>query len=160
MNAWTCTQNRLGQLLFESEDPDKLDRSIQPIYAQLQGTRIDNKVNSFMDHVWDGFYTGQIRMSRFPIIMYLPQGAVYDIVYTGSPPKKQLYSLVSQQTDVELIVRIAYPGAESRQILKDGKRVDMNQWDESIRMYGEITRSHCGENRYIGVKNILEFYLT
>jgi len=59
-----------------------------------------------------------------------------------------------------MIVRIAYPGAESRQILKDGKRVDMNQWDESIRMYGEITRSHCGENRYIGVKNILEFYLT
>jgi len=96
MNAWTCTQNRLGQLLFESEDPDKLDRSLQPIYAQLQGTRIDNKVNSFMDHVWDGFYTGQIRMSRFPIIMYLPQGAVYDIVYTGSPPKKQFYSLVSQ----------------------------------------------------------------
>jgi hypothetical protein len=59
-----------------------------------------------------------------------------------------------------MIVRIAYPGAESRQILKDGKRVDMNQWDESIRMYGEVTRSFCGENRYIGVKNILEFYLT
>lgn len=27
-------------------------------------------------------------------------------------------------------------------------------------MYGEITSSFCGENRYIGVKNILEFYLT
>jgi hypothetical protein len=36
----------------------------------------------------------------------------------------------------------------------------MNQWDEAIRGYGEITRSFCGENRYIGVKNILEFYLT
>jgi hypothetical protein len=59
-----------------------------------------------------------------------------------------------------LIVRIAYPGAESRQILKDGKRVDMNQWDEIERGYGSIKRSFCGENRYIGVKNILEFYLT
>jgi hypothetical protein len=58
MNAWTCQQNRLGLLLFESEDSDTLDRSLQPIYAQLQGTRIDNKINSFMDHVWDGFYTG------------------------------------------------------------------------------------------------------
>jgi len=96
MNAWTCQQTRLGQLLFESEDVDTLDRSIQPIYAQMQGTRIDNKVNSFMDHVWDGFYTGQTRLSRFPIIVYLPQGAVYDIVYTGSPPKKQFYTLVSQ----------------------------------------------------------------
>jgi len=66
----------------------------------------------------------------------------------------------SQDNSTELIVRIAYPGAESRQILKDGKRVDMNQWDESTRGYGEITRSFCGENRYIGVKNILEFYLT
>jgi hypothetical protein len=36
----------------------------------------------------------------------------------------------------------------------------MNQWDENERGYGPITRSFCGENRYIGVKNILEFYLT
>jgi hypothetical protein len=27
-------------------------------------------------------------------------------------------------------------------------------------MYGPITQSFCGENRYIGVKNILEFYLS
>jgi hypothetical protein len=26
-------------------------------------------------------------------------------------------------------------------------------------MYGPITQAFCGENRYIGVKNILEFYL-
>lgn len=26
-------------------------------------------------------------------------------------------------------------------------------------MYGPITQSYCGENRYIGVKNIFEFYL-
>lgn len=113
-----------------------------------------------MDHVWDGFYTGQTRLTRFPIMLYLPEGAVYDIVYTGSPPKKQKYWLNSQEDSVEMIVRIAYPGAESRQILKDGKRVDMNQWDEVTRGYGAIQRRFCGENRYIGVKNILEFYMT
>jgi len=59
-----------------------------------------------------------------------------------------------------MVVRIAYPSAESRQILKDGKRVDMNQWDEAIKGYGEVQGRFCGENRYIGVKNILEFYLT
>lgn len=59
-----------------------------------------------------------------------------------------------------MIVRIAYPGAESRQILKDGRRVDMNQWDEKAQTYGEVQRRFCGENRFIGVKNILEFYLT
>lgn len=26
-------------------------------------------------------------------------------------------------------------------------------------MYGEVTGAFCGENRYVGVKNILEFYL-
>lgn len=36
----------------------------------------------------------------------------------------------------------------------------MNQWDEIEKMYGSIKQSFCGENRYIGVKNILEFYLT
>lgn len=137
-NLWTCKQKRLGILVFESEDVDTLDRSVQPVYARLQGSRFDSKVNSFMDHVWDGFYTGQTRLTRFPIMLYLPEGAVYDIVYTGSPPKKQKYWLNSQEDSVEMIVRIAYPGAESRQILKDGKRVDMNQWDEVTRGYGAI----------------------
>lgn len=36
----------------------------------------------------------------------------------------------------------------------------MNQWDEAERGYGPIKGKFCGENRYIGVKNILEFYLT
>lgn len=141
----------MGILKFDSEDSDTLDRSVQPVYSRLQGSDMNNKVNSFMDHVWDGFYTGQTRLTRFPILVYLPQGAIYDIVYTGTPPKKMKYTLTSQDPTVEMVVRIAYPSAESRQVLKDGIRVDMNQWDESIRMYGEVTGKYCGENRYIGV---------
>jgi hypothetical protein len=39
-----------------------------------------------------------------------------------------------------MTIRIAYPSAESRKILKNGAVVDMNQWDETISppMYGEI----------------------
>jgi len=101
---------------------------------------MNNKVNSFMDHVWDGFYQGQIRHSRFPIIVYAPpksfrnpDGAIYDIVYTGSPAKKMKYYLKSQSGDLAMTVRIAYPSAESRQIIKDGKTIDMNKWDEDLR---------------------------
>lgn len=37
----------------------------------------------------------------------------------------------------------------------------MNPWDEKIRGYGPVEGDKgCGENRYIGVKNILEFYIT
>lgn len=49
----------MGILIFESEDDDTLDRSVQPVYASMSDLSINNKVNSFMDHVWDGFYTGQ-----------------------------------------------------------------------------------------------------
>ena len=28
-----------------------------------------HKINSMMDHVWDGFYTGQTRLSRFPAMI-------------------------------------------------------------------------------------------
>jgi len=58
MNLWTCQNDHLGGLMFESEDVDKFDRSMQPIYGRLKGTKMNNKVNSFMDHVWDGFYQG------------------------------------------------------------------------------------------------------
>lgn len=95
MNAWTCEQEKLGILLFESEDSDQLDRSMQPIYSAMQGTEMSNKINSFMDHVWDGFYTGQTRQSRFPALVYAPKGSVYDLTFTGSPAKKMKFKLIS-----------------------------------------------------------------
>lgn len=89
-----------------------------------------NKINSFMDHVWDGFYTGQVRLSRFPVLVYAPKKAVYDLKYTGTPAKQQRFTLYSQDETLGMTVRIAYPSAESRQIVKDGKRVNMNEWDK------------------------------
>jgi hypothetical protein len=58
------------------------------------------------------------------------------------------------------MVRIHYPTAQSYTVLKNGKIIEFNMWDENYRMYGKINARFCGENRYIGVKNILEFYLT
>jgi hypothetical protein len=57
MNGYACTARSLGLLLFESGDDDKYSRSMQPIYVRKQGTAMNNKLNSFMDHAWDGFYT-------------------------------------------------------------------------------------------------------
>jgi len=57
-NAWLCDNKELGILLFESEDDDKWDRSMQPIYIRQEEKKSSNKLNSYMDHVWDGFYTG------------------------------------------------------------------------------------------------------
>lgn len=65
-NAWSCSNQNIGVLLFESLDGDTWDRSVQPIYITEDGGAYSNKLNSMMDHVWDGFYTGQTRLSRFP----------------------------------------------------------------------------------------------
>jgi len=57
-NAWHCDSEFINNLLFESLDGDTSDRSVQPVYIESEETGSRNKLNSFMDHVWDGFYTG------------------------------------------------------------------------------------------------------
>jgi hypothetical protein len=79
---------------------------------------------------------------------------------TGTPPKNIRFKLISEDPSASMMVRIAYPSADSRQVLLNGVRVPMNEWDDRIRNYGELKFTTCGENRYIGIKNILEFYLT
>lgn len=56
---------------------------------------MSNKANSFMDHVWDGFYSGQLRLSRFPIIVNAIDKSEYDFIFTGTPAKKMKFKLVS-----------------------------------------------------------------
>lgn len=38
MNAYICHSNTLGIMQFESEDADKVDRGMQPIFIGLNGT--------------------------------------------------------------------------------------------------------------------------
>jgi len=165
-NLYVCETQDLGLLVFESLDADSFDRGMQPVYVQMQGTNLtdgvgmNNELNSFRDNVWDGFYTGQKRASRFPSIVYAPQGSVYNITFTGSPAKKMRFELRTDDSTAGMTVRIAYPSAMSRKVTKNGVLVDMNPWSEAERGYSSIQQTHCGENRYIGVKNILEFYIT
>jgi len=70
-----------------------------------------NKINAQMDHVWDGFYTGQVRLSRFPAIVDAVPKSIYDITYTGTPPKKQLFKLIADSEKAGMTVRIAYASA-------------------------------------------------
>jgi hypothetical protein len=48
---------QVTQLVWESLDEDTEDRSVQPIII-TNSDGYKNVVNSFMDHMWDGFYTG------------------------------------------------------------------------------------------------------
>ena len=77
----------LDILMFENNEGSESSyhRSIQPVVLSgkvnthkgpfyddaIEWTDLGsaNALNSFMDHVWDGFYTGQTRRSRFPALV-------------------------------------------------------------------------------------------
>jgi hypothetical protein len=92
---------------------------------------MSNKVNAAMDHIWDGFYTGQVRMSRFGSIIEASSGSVYDMNFTGTPAKKMIFTMSGMSTDMGATLRIFYPSAESRSIAKGGSVVEMNQWNDA-----------------------------
>lgn len=110
-----------------------------------------------MDHTWDGFYTGQIRQSRFPSLIHT--GVNYNVSYTGTPPIKQRYKLIAENGGVTVTIKYTKPGAY---VINDesGNLVQSNGWDDTVKSLGVVKGIKCGENRYLGVDNILEFYLT
>jgi len=138
-----------------------MDRSMQPIYIQKAGTNTNNKMNAFMDHCWDGFYTCQKRLQRFVGLMEASKGTVTTLEYTGTPPKSQRFTLEKRGEEVlGSTIRIHFPAAMARSLVKGGKIVNYNPWNDILRYYGPIQQRYCGENRYIGVQNWMEFYIT
>jgi len=89
--GYLCQDTSLALLTFESLDDDSLDRSIQPIYILNEETDFKNTLNSMMDHQWDGFYTSQKRVARFPGI--LTTGQDYTLEITSTPPKNMRFKL-------------------------------------------------------------------
>jgi hypothetical protein len=88
-NAFVCKNPNLGVLFFESLDADTDDRSVQPIYVTNEVTGAKDVLNSMMDHTWDGFYTGQKHLSRFPSMIEVKGN--YTVEMTGTPPGKMRY---------------------------------------------------------------------
>ena len=156
-SAAYCTNRNLGVLLFESLDADNEDRTIQPVHITNEVTGYKNKVNSMMDHMWDGFYTGQKRLSRFPV--QIETLGDYTVRFTGTPANSMRFVL---RADIGAIkIKIPYPNAGSYTVFADGIEMPYTPWDKDLGRHGELTKNKgCGENRYVGVENFLEFYLT
>ena len=74
-----------------------------------------------MDHVWDGFYTGQIRLSRFTGLIRHNPSKFYNVTFTGTPPLKMIYELFGAQQDHFYKISIDYPNPEVVQILVAGQ---------------------------------------
>lgn len=80
-----------------------------------------------MDHVWDGFYTGQVRESTFPSLVLTDSD--YDIEFTGTPFKKFIYALRAKNGGVK--IRVQYFNAETYIVTDlDGNKYEPNEFDE------------------------------
>jgi hypothetical protein len=88
----------------------------------------------------------------------------YEVVMTGTPPKKMRWRLDTKNEKHGVSIMIKYPSALARAVLVDKTEVPYNKWQATNvpgeGEYGPITKSFCGENRYVAVKNILEFFIT
>lgn len=133
-NVGYCINSRLGVLLFESLDADTEDRTIVPITLTSAETGYSNTVNSYMDHVWDGFYTGQKRLSRFPV--QIETGEDYLISMAGTPPNKQRYTLRADSGGVKL--KLYYPNAGAYQVYANGVLKEYTPWNKALGSPGEL----------------------
>ncbi|CDW80878.1 ipt tig domain containing protein [Stylonychia lemnae] len=161
-NANHCTSDNLGVLLFESTDDDRYKRMISPIYIVCNQTNSKNTLNTFSDHLWDGFYTSQLRLARWPTIIETGQAngtyKTYDIRYSGTLPSNQRFSLFAD--DSAVILRIDYTKTGSYIVTDfNGNTIDSNKWNDNIKQQDLLKSQRCGENRYLGVFNILEFFM-
>lgn len=159
-NAWLCDNVTLGILLFESQDADRMDRSSQPIYIKDEARGFDNRLNAYMDHGWDGAYTSQKREQRFPTFVDISRN--YTIDYTGTPPKAQRFTLASDTTSQRgMLVTVPYPDAGAYAVYNaaDNSLATPTDWDYEEETWALPTGRYCGENRYTGVVNELQFWI-
>jgi len=166
VSAWNtgyiCNNKDLAVLLFESLDEDKERRLFSPVYVQGVNITSRNTLNTMMDHCWDGFYTCLTRLSRFPTLLQGGRNMYYNITTTGTLPNKMKFSLPSSTTSV--IIRLRYTQSNAFQVYDYlGNLVAPNAWNSEISapytLKGDFG-GKCGENRYLGVVNILEVYIS
>ena len=60
-----------------------------------------------------------------------------------------------------IAIRIPYPNAGSYSVWANGREVPYTPWDPAAGRHAALTESEgCGENRFVGIENFLDFYLT
>jgi len=86
-------------------------------------------------------------MSRFPGL--LSTDLDYTLEISGTPPKKMRFKLEADQGGTK--IKIPYPVAGSVTIYADDVKKAYTAWDETIGAPAVLTKSACGENRFVGV---------
>ena len=112
MDAIVVTGGSYRELYFESLDPDRMSRRVQPVAVTGAGAAAGRsssaRLNCFEDHLWDFDYTSLLRMSRFAATVEL--GGNYTITYAGTPPQQQQFSMSGNAPEEGVLIRLKCAG--------------------------------------------------
>jgi hypothetical protein len=111
-----------------------------------------------MDHGWDGFYTSQKRLQRFPIMV--ETGFNHTVRFEGTPPKEMRFGLRAGDDQEGIKVKIPYPNPGVYSIRANGEKVPPMDFDDQLGHPKQLPRETCGENRFQNDANWLEFFIT
>lgn len=115
MDAIVVTGGSYRELYFESLDPDRKSRRVQPVAVAGVGAEAGRggfaRLNCFEDHLWDFDYTSLLRLSRFAATVEL--GGAYTITYAGTPPQQQQISMSGNAQDEGILVRLKCASADA-----------------------------------------------
>jgi len=153
MNGYSCEGLDWGLLTFASQDVDKLTRLISPInLTRDDGFR--NDLNSYMDHVWDGFYTGLKRLSQFHSIVQT--GKDYLVSYRGTIPNRMRFQLQFAEDGSYVIPRQRYTTPQTVRIINvnTGLAIKPTVYKKDVLLKGT---EGCGTNIYYGSNQTIEF---
>ena len=161
-NGYKCYNNKIGQIMFESLDSDKYDRTVSPINIVENSTGslgFNNTLNSFMDHCRGGDYTCQKRLSRFPSLVQLDKK--YEIYYTGTPPGDTRYRIQGATSTSEYLhVLIDFSQSRLYDVYANDVKIAPNDFNTTSLSNIPLQYTSCGENVYDGLSYIYEFYIT
>ena len=98
-------------------------------------------------------------MHKSQFVSFVETDQNYTIEYTSTPFNKMIYSLRADHGQIK--VHVPYWNAGSYAVYVKDKLIPYTSWDKNTGSQSELTGlKGCGENRYVGVKNYLEFILT
>ena len=158
-NSYLCKNDKIAQLMFESKDSDAETRTFSPINILDQNSKFNSTLNNFMDHCWDGHYTCQFRLSRFPSL--IQTNRYYEIKFTGTQPANTRYTIAGGQTGVDwLHLKIDFSQSRLFNLYANGVLVKANDFDPKTNQLTPIQKLKWGENVYYKPTFIYEFYLT
>ena len=127
-NAYECIQVDGGEamqsvLIFDGMNTQNVvleERELQPVYVYGIEHSYENAINSMMDHGWDGGYSSQKRLQRFPIMV--EAGKDYTVDTNGTPTDKLKFALRSDVT-AGIKVRVLFDNVGTKTVRANGNVV-------------------------------------